>query len=297
MERSWSGKTQGGTFGQKFVLFYFKYGSLRFIYLILHLIIPFYLLFDKKGVKAMTWYALHCIRINPKKKWRFLFQLYHHFGQVFLDRFAIFGNPNTKFHFTIENQTIFDQKINSEKGLMIVSAHFGNFELLSYSMGKMEKTLHPILFGGEAEVFKQLRATVFKDKNIDPIVLDQTGTYIFDIHNALQKGDIVSMTADRIFGNMKQFKTPFLNHTATFPLGVFQIAASLDIPMLSIFVLKVGFKKYKVVIHPIEMEDKPIHKNDKAKLLGEQYVKQLEMLVQQYPTQWYNFFPYWDEQI
>lgn len=296
MERNWSGKTQGGTFGQKFVLFYFKYGSLRFMYLILYLVIPFYILFDKKGVNAIKWYALNGLKMNPKQKWNFIFKVYHNFGQVFLDRFAIFGNPKTKFQFIVENQKAFDQLISSDKGFIIVSAHFGNFELMSYSMGKMKKTLHPILFGGEADVFRKLRETIFKDKNIEPIVLDQSGSYIFEIHSALQKGDVVSMTADRTFGNMKQFKTLFLNHNATFPLGVFQIAASLDLPIVSIFVLKEGFKTYKVYVNPIQFNENSINHSEKAKLLGSQYVQHLENLIKKYPTQWYNFYPFWDKQ-
>ena len=57
MKRAWSGKTQGGKWGQKFVLYYFKHGSLRLLYLVLYLVIPFYLIFDRKGYRATRWYA------------------------------------------------------------------------------------------------------------------------------------------------------------------------------------------------------------------------------------------------
>lgn len=296
MERKWSGKTQGGTFGQKSVLFYFKYGSLRLIYLILYIVIPFYLIFDKKGVRVTKWYALNVVGINPEKLRKFLFRVYYNFGQVFLDRFAILGNPKNKFNFTIENDSAFQQLLNQEKGFLIVSAHVGNFELLSYSMGKINKTLRPILFGGEAEVFKQMRNTVFKDKNIDPIILDETGSYIFDINCALMNGNIVSMPADRIMGNMKHFTTDFLGHQASFPLGVFQIAATLNVPIVAIFVVKTSTKNFKVLVNPINFTDENQSNPVKAKLLGQQYVKHLETIVQKYPTQWYNFYPFWEEQ-
>ena len=117
----------------------------------------FYLIFDKRGVRVTKWYALNVVGINPEKLRKFLFRVYYNFGQVFLDRFAILGNPKNKFNFTIENDSAFQQLLNQEKGFLIVSAHVGNFELLSYSMGKINKTLRPILFGGEAEVFKQLK--------------------------------------------------------------------------------------------------------------------------------------------
>ncbi len=296
MDRSWSGKTQGGTFGQKSVLLFFKYGSLRFAYLLLYLVIPFYLIFDKKGVKSMKWYAKNCIHIKPGKLIPFIFQIYHNFGQVFLDRFAVFGNKKNKFYFKFINNQIFESLLKQEKGFMIVSAHVGNFELLSYSFGSIPKTIHPILYGGEAIVFQQLRETIFKGRKIEPIVLDETGSYIFDINSALIQGDIVSMPADRTFGKIKHFEHPFLGHHADFPLGVFQIAATLEIPIISIFVVKEKYKTYQVQVNKVEVSNFSGTKKEHALLLGDAFVKKLEQIIQKNPTQWYNFYPFWNEQ-
>lgn len=294
MERKWTGKTQGGTFGQKSVLFYFKYGSLRLAYLFLYLIIPFYLIFDRKGYNAMHWYSKYCVNTEKKNHIPFIFRLFYNFGQVFIDRFALFGNPKNRFRFTYENKEIFDQYLLSEKGFLVTSAHVGNFELLSYSIEKTSKTIHPILFGGEAEVFQKLRNKIFLDKNIDPIILNEDGSYIFEINNALQKGGIVSMPADRTFGKIKEFKTQFLGHEATFPLGVFHIAVSLNIPILTIFVVKEKYKHYKVYVNELKGDRAQKNKMVAAELLGNEYVQNLEKIIRKYPNQWYNFYKFWD---
>jgi len=294
MERKWSGKTQGGTFGQKSVLFYFKYGSLRLAYLFLYFIIPFYLIFDRKGYKAMHWYSKYCVNKERKFHLPFIFSIFHNFGQVFIDRFAVFGNPKNKFQFIYENKEIFDQYLLGEKGFLVTSAHVGNFELLSYSIEKTKKTIHPILFGGEAEVFQKLRNSIFSDKNIDPIILNEEGNYIFEINNALQNGGIVSMPADRTYGKSKEFTTQFLGHTATFPLGVFHVAVTLNVPLLTIFVVKEKYKVYKVYINELITDRDQKNKNQAAELLGNAYVQNLEKIVQKYPNQWYNFYRFWD---
>lgn len=297
MDRKWSGKTQGGTFGQKSVLFYFKYGSLRLAYLFLYFIIPFYLIFDRKGYHAIHWYSKHCI--NKKRSFHlpFIFKNFYNFGQVFIDRFALFGNPKNRFEFIYENKELFDQYLKGEKGFIVTSAHVGNFELLSYSIDKIEKTLHPILFGGEAEVFQKLRSGVFSDKNIEPIILNEEGSYIFEINNALQKGGIVSMPADRTIGKSKVFTTQFLGHSATFPLGVFHIASSLDVPILTIFVVKEKYKVYKVYISELQVDREVQNKHKTAELLGNAYVHNLERILQKYPNQWYNFYQFWDSKV
>lgn len=294
MDRKWTGKTQGGTFGQKSVLFYFKYGSLRLAYLFLYFIIPFYLIFDRKGYHAIYWYSKHCI--NKKRSFHlpFIFKNFYNFGQVFIDRFALFGNPENRFEFIYENKEIFDQYLKGEKGFLVTSAHVGNFELLSYSIDKIEKILHPILFGGEAEVFQKLRSAVFSDKNIEPIILNEDGSYIFEINNSLQKGGIVSMPADRTIGNSKVFTTQFLGHPATFPLGVFHIASSLDVPILTIFVVKEKYKVFKVYVSELQVDREAQNKYKTAELLGNAYVQNLEKILQKYPNQWYNFYQFWD---
>ena len=109
-------------------------------------------------------------------------------------------------------------------------------------------------------------------------------------------GNIVSMPADRIMGNMKHFTTDFLGHQASFPLGVFQIAATLNVPIVAIFVVKTSTKNFKVLVNPINFTDENQSNPVKAKLLGQQYVKHLKTIVQKYPTQWYNFYPFWEEQ-
>lgn len=294
MEKEWSGKTQGGTFGQKSVLFYFKFGSLRLVYLFLYLVIPFYLIFDRKGYRAIHWYSKNCIDQNRKFHLPFIFRLYHNFGQVFIDRFAVFGNKKNRFKFILEHKELFESYLTQENGFIITSAHVGNFELLSYSIEKTPKTIHPILYGGEAEVFQKLRTDLFKEKNISPIILNEDGSFIFEINAALQKGGIVSMPADRTVGKSKEFTTDFLGHEATFPLGVFQIAATLEVPVLTIFVVKEKFKTYKVYIDELVIDRDTHNKVERANALGKEYVSNLEKILRNYPSQWYNFYMFWN---
>lgn len=297
MKRAWSGKTQGGKWGQKFVLYYFKHGSLRLLYLVLYLVIPFYLIFDRKGYRATRWYAQKVGNKNRKWHLPFIFQIYKSFGQLFLDRFAMLGNPKRKFDFEIVNQELFDQFYHGEKGFLLVSAHVGNFELFGYFIKENLKTVHPILFGGEAEVYQRMRESLFMEHQIKPIILNPTGDYIFEIHNALQSGGIVSMPADRTYNEIKEFTVPFLGYNAKFPIGVYQIAATLEIPVLSIFVIKTGYKKFRVYIHQVSDEQFTGRKKEQVIQMGNTYVTQLEEVVKQHPTQWYNFFPFWDQQI
>jgi predicted LPLAT superfamily acyltransferase len=293
-QKDWSGKTQGGAFGQKAIYYYFRYGSLRVIYGLLYFIIPFYMIFARKGYRASAWYARHILHI---KKWKvpfFVFRNFYAFGTVFLDRFAIFGNPKRKFSFTIENNQLFTELLNQPQGFLIASAHLGNYEILSYSLEQYEKKIYPILYGAEAAVFQKLRTNLFQQKNIAPIILAEDGSHIFEINNALQNGDIVSMPTDRSLGNVKNFTIDFLGKPAPFPAGVFHIAATFNVPVLTMFVVKESYRHYKIYIQKLT-EPKGENKEEKALFLCNEYVNSLEKILLQYPEQWYNFYGFWKE--
>jgi predicted LPLAT superfamily acyltransferase len=292
-QKNWSGKTQGGAFGQKAIYYYFRYGSLRVIYGLLLLIIPFYMLFSRKGYRASAWYARHILHI---KRWKipfFVFRNFYAFGTVFLDRFALFGNPKRKFCFTIENNHLFTELLEQPQGFLIASAHIGNYEITGYSLEQYKKKIYPLLYGEEAEIFQKLRTTIFQQRNIEPVLLRQDGTHIFEINNALKNGDIVSMPVDRSLGNIKTFKTEFLGKSALFPAGFFHLAATYNVPVLTIFVVKERYRHYKICIQKLTQPETE-NKAEKALMLCREFVKYLEETLSRYPEQWYNFYPFWE---
>jgi predicted LPLAT superfamily acyltransferase len=294
-EKSWSGKTQGGTFGQKATCYYFRYGSLRVIYGLLIFIIPFYMIFSRKGYRSTAWYAKNILRLQSWKIPFFIFRNHYAFGKVFLDRFAIFGNQNRKFHFTIENNHIFLELLNQPQGFLIAGAHLGNYEILSYSFKQDEKKIYPILYGQEAEVFQKHRTRLFAQNNLEPIVLKDDGSHIFEISNALKSGGIVSMPADRTMGNTKTFEIDFLGKPAQFPAGIFYIAATFNTPVLTMFAVKEKYKHYRIFIQKLPQTTETTNEQ-KARFLCQEFVKSLEKTVLQYPEQWYNYYPFWKQQ-
>lgn len=294
-EKDWSGKTQGGTFGQKAVYYYFRYGSLRVIYGLLFFVIPFYMIFSRKGYHSAAWYAQNILHLKSWKIPFFVFRNFYAFGKMFLDRFAIFGNPNRKFHFTIENNQIFMELLNQPKGFLIASAHLGNYEILGYSLKQVEKKMHPILYGQEAEVFQKFRTGLFEENNLKPIVLEHDGSHIFEINNALRNGDIVSMSADRNMSNAKSFEINFLGKPAQFPSGIFHVAATFNAPVLTIFVVKESYRHYKIFIQKLPSSIETTNEK-KSLFLCNEYVRSLEKTLLQYPEQWYNFYPFWKQQ-
>jgi predicted LPLAT superfamily acyltransferase len=136
---------------------------------------------------------------------------------------------------------------------------------------------------------------LFEQNNLEPIVLKPDGSHIFEINNALVNGGIVSTPADRTMGNTKTFEVAFLGNPALFPAGIFHVAAATEVPILTMFVVKESYRHYKIYIEKLAQQTKET-KTEKALFLCNEFIKSLEKTCRQYPEQWYNYYPFWNEQ-
>ena len=127
-----------------------------------------------------------------------------------------------------------------------------------------------------------------------PVLKDMS--HLFAASAALQNGDIVSMPCDRHHGSTKSLECNFFNGKADFPIGAFTFAASFDVEVISIFVIKKSVKEYMVYVKPVAVERNDLSKNEKVKQLTKSYVNELESIANEYPEQWFNYYEFWKKE-
>ena len=101
------------------------------------------------------------------------------------------------------------------------------------------------------------------------------------------------MPADRISGSQKYIEHEFLGAKARFPLGPFSVATIRGLDVLAVNVMKTSLKGYKIYVTPLPY-DKSAPRQEQIRQLSGAYVAELEKRVRQYPTQWYNYFEFWN---
>lgn len=292
----WKGKTGGGSFGQKSLLFMFRFLPVRIGYFFVALSIPFYVLFDRKSTAIARDYFQKQIGLSKTNAFWNVFRNYYCFGQIIIDRFAVLAKRKNIFQIDIEGDDLFKTFLSKKEGFVIVSSHVGNFELLGYLYPQDQKTIYSMIYGGEAAVIQEAREKQFGNNNIRTISVNESMDHIFTINNALSDGEIVSIPADRIFGSQKSVNCRFLNGSAQFPIGPFMLSAINNVSALAVFVIKTSSKKYKLYLKPITA-DHSSGNNSKAKAegLATKFAEELETIVRQYPEQWFNFYQFWNQ--
>ena len=295
MPEKWEGVTGGSTLGQKALLFLFHSVNVTVGYVFLALVVPFYMLFRRKGYLSIYKYFRRHFFYSPLKAFLKTYQNHFVFGQCMLDRFAVYAGRKNFFHLKFTGNDEFHRLLDEEKGFIIASSHVGNFELSGYLLKQDKKRINAMVFGGETKEVMENRLKALKMNNISIIPVVDDMSHIFTVHEVLSAGEIVSMPCDRIFGSAKSVECDFLSGKADFPIGGFTLAASFDVPVVSIFAIKESVSNYHVYVKPLSLDDsiKVSSKREKAELLTRAFAKELETIVRKYPEQWFNFYEFW----
>ena len=290
-EQKWAGTTYGNNWMHKWLIRLLRYMDMRILYLFVAIfIIPVCLILNPSRGIAYRYFRERIGYGRLKSAWK---TYINHclFGQVVIDKFAMYAGK--KFKVEIEGYDEFLSHAVKEEGFVQLSAHIGNYEIAGYSLVSKDKRMNALVFAGEKESVMRNRDKMFTDTNISMIAIQPDMSHLFEIDEALKDGEIVSMPADRISGSQKSIEHEFLGAKARFPLGPFSVATIRGLDVLAVNVMKTSLKGYKIYVTPLPY-DKSAPRQEQIKQLSGAYVAELEKRIQQYPTQWYNYFEFWN---
>ena len=293
---TWTGTTKGGSFGQKFLFFIFKIIPVCLLYPILFFVIPIYIITDKQKFLPIFNYFRNQFQ---NSKWKAFWNSYWNyivFGQIVLDKFAILVGKTKQFKFEIIGHDFLDEVYNAQKGCLIASAHIGNFEMAGVALKDKQLKINSIIFSGETENMKQQRNSVYSNSNINTIVFSSDMSHLFKIKEVLEKKEFLTILCDRNFGSPKKQQVKFLSEETFFPQGPFRIAVQMDVPVITLFIMKKNIRKYVVYTQNIsENIPNDINSIIKSKILTENFADCLEKILKKYPHQWFNYYEFWEK--
>jgi KDO2-lipid IV(A) lauroyltransferase len=180
------------------------------------------------------------------------------------------------------------------RGVIIATAHLGNWYVGGFLLAGLDHKIHVVYKPDRFAVVEKLRSRMQKRWGIGEIPVGATAFSALPIVRALRDGQIVAMQCDRDFNNTG-VAVEFFGRPAFFPRGPFVAAMATGAVVLPSFVLRTPDDNYRVAIEdplPIARGGDP-----EADLRAnvEAFVAILERYVRADPTQWYCFYPFWDD--
>lgn len=290
-EQAWNGQTGGTHWMQRALVGLIRCTDVHVAYGLMHLWLIWYILVRPSVTRGA--YLFHRRRgRNSLSAALDVYRSFYHFGKVILDRFAVYAGH--QFEIVVENKERYYDKMNRSEGFVLLFSHLGNSEMAAYSMSTPNKHMNILAFGGESPVVMAERAKVLARNNIGMIVVNPGDmTHIFEMNNALQRGEVLAVAGDRSMGD-KTISCSFMGAAASFPAGVFQLCVALHCPIVLTFVLKEPKNKYHIYTEELN-PDTSLSRAQQAADLAQQFATRLEQMALAHPYEWFNFYDFWHE--
>ncbi|HMI63647.1 MAG TPA: lysophospholipid acyltransferase family protein [Puia sp.] len=201
------------------------------------------------------------------------------------------GIPN-KFSFNFDGEDHLREIVALQRGGLLLSAHLGNWEIAGHLLKRLDTRINLVMFDGEHRQIKEYIAAVTGKRNVNVILIKNDLSHIYAISDAFRNNELVCMHADRFIKGNKTLTSEFLGEAARFPMGPFVLAAKFKVPVSFVFAMKETTLHY----HFFASKIKDYTHLSKEMLMQEMlndFVGEMERMVDKYPEQWYNYYNFW----
>ncbi len=293
--RNWSSRSLAGKWRHGFFYFLIRLGGHKLAYLFLYFIVFYFTLKPSVRKKASYYLARRFPASKGVRKFLDCYRLNLNFGKILIDRaiLAILGEMDMET--TSEHRKIVFDLLAEGKGLIMVTAHVGCWQL---AMSGLDFTGVPvdIVYHHDQEDVDLQSLGHAKVSHlfhfIDPCS-PLGGT--LDMLESLKKGHVLCFMGDRVFGSKKNtVEVNFLGQKARFPISAFKIASVVGAPVVVVFAYRTGPSSGKMkLMRLIRIERNHGRNSEEYKPYVEEFVKALEGFVQEFPYQFFNFYDMW----
>ncbi|MFZ0771244.1 MAG: lysophospholipid acyltransferase family protein [Candidatus Sulfotelmatobacter sp.] len=184
-----------------------------------------------------------------------------------------------------------DQCLAAGNGLIVWTAHLGNWELASRLLEMHGRPVNVARVVEDKPAEIMLR-NLMASERLKIVDLRGGVQATIELLQALRRNEIVAMQGDRVY-QRHSAEVPFFSQPTAFPLGPFLLSQVSGAPVLPGFVIREGWLRYRPQMgDPIP----PVPSGDRDAGLQNglcQAVRFLEKTLTTHYDQWLNFFDFW----
>ena len=295
--KHWSGTGQlrGGSFGIWFSITCIRVLGLRISYFLA--IFPgIYFSFASPDIAATMDYHRRIFGPQPwwKRRW-LVFRHFYSFGRALIDRTAILAGKARGFSFEFSGDAHLRAAVAKGRGVLLLTAHLGNWEAAGQLLTRLDVPITVTGFDRETPAIRAMLNNSSRQK-FKLLPLTGSATDVIPLVAALRRGEVVAMLGDRSYGSPAA-QIPFCGGLASFPIGAYVMASIAGAPLMHVFSLREPERRYRFFGFPPQYPAMPIHSERDAylKTCAARFAGDLESILRRDPFQWYNFYPFWEE--
>jgi predicted LPLAT superfamily acyltransferase len=290
----WDGQSKGSALGNRiFVRLIESFGPLP-AYALLLLVAFRYALFDPATRRAIRSFRSH---LGLPTRFYHLYRHVYSFGVNLIDGIAFLKGNSRPFKFTCIGEQVLVDYLSRGKGLILLSAHIGNWEVAANLLrANRDLTINLAMRDNERESIRRVleQATQNRRVNVIPISDDSLDTMI-RVRSALRRNEVVCFLGDRMSGGEASIEVPFLGEGARFPTGPFAVAAITGAPIVTVLTIKSSLRHFRHRAYGSTHfgSERGGTRGQCIEAAMKEFVSTLESVVREHPYQWFNFYDFW----
>ena len=288
---SWQGKSQASVTGYQIFGFFIKRLGVRAAYFILLFVALYYFLFSPKSSAPIIYFYRQRLKFPALKAFRLLYVNYFRFGQTLIDKFAILAGQQASFTFDLDGEEHLAAMVAGGQGGILLSGHAGNWEAAAQLLDRLNVRVNLVMYDGEDANIKQYLQGAAQ-KKFEVIFIKNDLSHVFKINAALADNELVCLHADRFLPGSPTLTANFLGAPARFPEGPFLLALKFRAPVTFVYAFKETATHYQLSATPSRRFNS--RQGDSVQTIADGFIDSLENKVRRYPTQWFNYYNFWE---
>ncbi len=174
---------------------------------------------------------------------------------------------------------------NSPNGIIAMTAHFSNWELLAHFLAKHGLKMLVIGREGNNKLIEDSITTPLRRKYGNDTAFKSKA--MLSMVKRLKQGGNVGILIDQKSGHQGSVKVDFFGEPAETTLSVAMLKEKLDPLVVPFFAVRVGEGKYRILIEtPVEYEGDETG-DERLEKMTQQYNSVMESVIRDYPAQWF----------
>ena len=261
---------------------------------LLYPITAYFLLVSGQARAASRQYLAAVLGREPR-----LADLFHHyftFASVILDRVFLLTGRTRAYDVQVRGLEQLQARIEAGQGCILMGAHLGSFEVLRALADQGCPVPVKVLMYEENAVRVSEVLNELNPRRMESVIrLGSTGAML-RVKEALTAGELVGMLGDRIISGDKVVTASFLGRPAILPAGPIVLASVLKAPVMLVFGIHRGPRRYEIVFEPFAERVAVNHRARQADVTAwvQRYVERLEAVCRAHPYNWFNFYDFWE---
>jgi len=184
--------------------------------------------------------------------------------------------------------------LKAGRGVIVLMSHFGRWEIGARLLAQQQQGVTLVMGGQKGGGTRAGVDQALRGAGVDVVTIPEGQGQAFDILEALQgvrKGGIVSLAADRAFGDARVLRLPFLGHLVGVAAAPFALALLSGAPLLTVFSVRLGPRHYRFISDP-PVTLRAANRGERQVVMeaaAAAYLVRLHDMVKAYPEQWQSF--------